>query len=131
MAIINAIINTAQAVTKALSQGGFIFGPAFAAFIGALGAAQIALIKKQPLPALAEGGELVTSGPQLILVGDNPGGRELVQATPLSSPNINGPAREITINNNLYLDGNQLLSFISKATEDGRLPIHKNAIRGW
>ena len=25
------------------------------------------------------------------MVGDNPGGRERVQVTPLSSPNINGP----------------------------------------
>jgi|GEM_PF-2377416 len=131
IAIMNAIINTASAVTKALSQGGFIFGPLMAAFIAAMGAAQIALIKAQPLPALAEGGELITSGPQLIMVGDNPGGRELVQATPLSSPNIYGPAREITLNNNLYLDSDQILSFISKASEDGILHIHERAIGNW
>jgi hypothetical protein len=45
----------------------------------------------------ATGGDFVTSGPQMIMVGDNPGGRERVQVTPLSSPNINGP-KGITIN---------------------------------
>jgi len=40
---------------------------------------------------LARGGDFVTSGPQMIMVGDNPGGRERVQVTPLSSPNIDGP----------------------------------------
>jgi len=46
----------------------------------------------------AEGGDFVTSGPQMMMVGDNPGGRERVQVTPLSSPNINGPQGGITIN---------------------------------
>jgi hypothetical protein len=61
-AIITATINTAQAVTKALGQGGFFGGPAMAAFVGALGAAQIALIAKQPLPEAAQGG--IISGSQ-------------------------------------------------------------------
>ena len=128
IAIMNAIINTASAITKSLSQGGFIFGPIFAAFIGALGAAQIAAIKAQPLPALATGADFITQGPQLVMVGDNPGGREHVEVTPIGSPNINGPGREIIIHNNLYLDSDQVLEFISKAAENGRLPIHADAI---
>ena len=55
------------------------------------------------LAQFAEGGDFVTSGPQMIMVGDNPGGRERVQVTPLSSPNINGP-QGLTIN----LQGNVL-----------------------
>jgi len=53
------------------------------------------------IPAYAKGGEFVTSGPQLIKVGDNPGGVEHVRITPISSSsaanqmgmvvNINGP----------------------------------------
>lgn len=43
------------------------------------------------VPKAAEGAEFVTRGPQLVQVGDNPGGEELVQVTPLSSPNIHGP----------------------------------------
>jgi len=34
----------------------------------------------------------------LALLGDNPGGRERVQVTPLSSPNINGPQGGMNIN---------------------------------
>lgn len=43
------------------------------------------------IPRLAKGGDFITSGPQMIMVGDNPGGRERVQVTPLSSSNVNGP----------------------------------------
>ncbi len=35
-------------------------------------------------PTFASGGDFVTSGPQAIIVGDNPGGREHVQVTPLN-----------------------------------------------
>lgn len=48
----------------------------------------------------AKGGDFMTNGPQLIMVGDNPGGRERVQITPQSSPNINGPQGNVTININ-------------------------------
>jgi len=51
----------------------------------------VAKIQNQKPPAFALGGDFETNGPQHILVGDNPGGRERVQVTPLSSPNINGP----------------------------------------
>jgi hypothetical protein len=53
IALMGAIVNTAEAVTKALTVGPFI-GPILAAMIAALGAIQIALIAKQPIP-LAEG----------------------------------------------------------------------------
>ena len=46
------------------------------------------------IPRFAKGGSFITNGTQMFggaLVGDNPGGRELVTVTPLSSPNINGP----------------------------------------
>ena len=48
----------------------------------------------------ARGGDFITSGPTPMLVGDNPGGRERVQITPLSSPNFNGPGTggNITLN---------------------------------
>jgi MFS family permease len=48
-----AIVNTAEAVTKALTVGP-ILGPILAGIIAALGAVQVALIAKQPIP-LAEG----------------------------------------------------------------------------
>ena len=49
----------------------------------------------------ATGADFVTSGPQMLMVGDNPGGREQVSVTPLSSPNIDGPqggSSNITLN---------------------------------
>jgi len=132
IAIINAIMNTAQAVVKAWSQGGFFFGGFMAAFVAAMGARQIALIKAQPLPALAEGGELITNGPQYVLVGDNPGGRELVQATPLSSPNINGPNQMFRVVVNIG-DGfyETLYDKITKATEDGAINVHIRSLKDW
>ena len=54
IAIMDAIVNTAEAVTKALAQGGFLLGIPWAAIVAAMGAAQIALIARQPIP-LAEG----------------------------------------------------------------------------
>jgi len=127
MAILKAIMNTAQAVTKALTAGPFI-GPVLAGIIGALGAAQIALIKKQPIPALAEGGEIVTNGPTLVMAGDNPGGVELLQATPLSSPNINGPKMAIVGPLVLEIDSTPIYKGMLKATEDGFALIDENAI---
>jgi hypothetical protein len=41
--------------------------------------------------SFARGGSFTTNGPQTIIVGDNPGGRERVNVTPQSSPNYNGP----------------------------------------
>ena len=41
--------------------------------------------------AARKGADFITTGPQLLLVGDNPGGKEKVQVTPMSSPNYNGP----------------------------------------
>lgn len=47
------------------------------------------------IPAFARGGSFMTNGPQLIMVGDNPGGRERVDVTPggkpLSGMTFNGP----------------------------------------
>ena len=78
----------------------------------------------QKMPAFAKGGDFVTSGPQPILVGDNPGGRERVQITPISSPNIAGPqnggAINITFSGNVMSD-----EFI----EEQAIPQIKEAIR--
>lgn len=48
-------------------------------------------IAKGKISAFGGGGDFLTSGPQMIMVGDNPGGRERVQVTPMSSPNYSGP----------------------------------------
>jgi len=66
-------------------------------FAAGAGAAVSQMIDRS-LAMFAEGGDFSTSGPKMMMVGDNPGGRERVQVTPLSSPNINGPQGGITIN---------------------------------
>ena len=50
--------------------------------------------------SFAKGGEFITSGPQRILVGDNPGGREHIRINPLSSsPGPDAPSSgNITVN---------------------------------
>jgi len=44
----------------------------------------------QAIPQFATGADFVTSGPQMMMVGEG-SGPEHVQVTPLSDPNINGP----------------------------------------
>jgi len=87
-------INTYKAATASYSALAGIpyVGPAlgFAAAATAVGAG-IANGVKIANRKFAMGGDFVTSGTQNITVGDNPGGRERVQITPLSSPNYSGP----------------------------------------
>ena len=66
-----------------------------AAYVAAMGAIQIATIEAA---SFAKGGDFITQGPQMMVVGDNPGGRERVQVTPLSSPNVSGPTNSFSIN---------------------------------
>ena len=51
------------------------------------------------IPQFAEGGDFVTNGRQLIMVGDNPSGKERVQITPLGGdPAPNAPSAGVTVN---------------------------------
>lgn len=54
------------------------------------------------VPAFATGGEFMTTGPRLILVGDNPSGREHVKVTPI----------ERSVNGNETGDGQQTVVYI-------------------
>ena len=67
LGIIQATIATAVNVAKNIAN------PILAAITAAAGAAQIALIASQKIPALAKGG--LAYGPQMAMVGDNPGAR--------------------------------------------------------
>jgi TP901 family phage tail tape measure protein len=68
--------------------------------LAAAGGATVAGVIDKGLSSFATGGQFVTDGPQMIQVGDNPSGRELVEITPLGGdPNVNGPqGRGITLN---------------------------------
>lgn len=121
MAMFQAAIAAAAAVVKALPN----IPLSIAA--GVIGGIQIAAIAAEPIPAAATGADFETAGPQLLMVGDNPGGRERVQVTPLSSENVNGPsgATHITV----MLDSAVLMDAIGRASRDGRLIIDGKAVR--
>lgn len=55
-ALMGAIVNTALAVTSAITVQPIWLGIALAATVGAMGAAEISIINQEPLPALAKGG---------------------------------------------------------------------------
>jgi len=93
----------------------------FNAILAAGAGAKAASIYDANLSKFATGGDFVTSGPQMIMVGDNAGGRERVQVTPLSSPNINGPQEGISINFNAPVTNDEyvrdfIIPEIKKAT---------------
>lgn len=88
-AIFNATINTAQGVTAALGQANY----ALAIIIGALGAAQIAMIASQEIPAYKDGVRGAKGG--LALVGD--GGRHEIIETP-SGNLFRTPATDTLVN---------------------------------
>ena len=91
VSISEILMNTGVAMLRAYKDYDAASATVISGMLAALGAAQIARVAAQEGPKFARGGDFVTSGPQTITVGDNPGGRERVQVTPLSSPNLNGP----------------------------------------
>ena len=56
ISISESVINTSQAYTKALAQGGFVLGIPMATAVAALGAAQVAMIAAQEPPSFEYGG---------------------------------------------------------------------------
>lgn len=109
-----AVVGLISSILKSVP---FPFNTILAAGAGATAAGLI----DKGLSQFATGGDFVTSGPQMIMVGDNAGGRERVQVTPLSSPNINGPQEGININFNAPVTNDEyvrdfIIPEIKKAT---------------
>ena len=74
------------AILAAINPAGAVAGMGFKSFMS------------KQIFGFATGGDFVTNGPQLIMVGDNPGGRERVRVDPIGSPNINGSGGGVTLN---------------------------------
>ena len=135
-AIMGAIVNTAQAVTKAYAQGG-IFGIVTGSIMAALGAIQVGLIKSQPIP-FAEGG--IVTEPTQALIGE--AGPEAViplnQLQQVSDEIGGGQGVSITFDINT-MDSKGLLEtvqqkvipILKKATRDEVFLIHPNAVRSF
>ena len=88
-------------------------------------AAQVGLIAGQKPPAFARGGSFITQGQQMIMVGDNSGGRERVDITPLSSPDFGDAGGGGSINVNIM--GNVIGT--QEFVRDSLLPEIENSIR--
>ena len=113
----NIMMSSAEAKLKVTAMG----LPQLIPFITALQIAQMAAVATQKPPAFALGGDFITQGPQTIMVGDNPGGRERVQVTPLSSPNVNGPqGGNVTVNISAPLVDETVVESIIPAIERAR-----------
>ena len=88
-----AVANGAAWATPAALASTATFGGAAVAGGAALAAT---VAEANLLAAFADGGDFVTNGPQLMMVGE--AGREHVSVTPLEGPNINGPQGGATFN---------------------------------
>jgi len=117
--ITGAAIASAYAVPASLAATASFGGSAAAGLAGIT--ASVAATKA--MAAFATGGDFVTSGPQMIVVGDNPGGREHVSVTPMSSPNINGPNNSsVSHNYSINIYANDSKSFEDFLNGAGRQP---------
>jgi len=84
------------------------------------GAATSKLIDKG-LASFAQGGDFITSGPQMIMVGDNPSGRERVTVTP-SERGSGGSSITVNISGGVVQEDyvrNELIPALNKATGTG------------
>tara|TARA_R110000824_G_scaffold73222_4_gene186551 strand:- start:9055 stop:11535 length:2481 start_codon:yes stop_codon:yes gene_type:complete len=123
LAVSNIVIDYLQGIAKETSKTGLFGLTTSGVIMTAASLAAVGTIMSQKPPAFAKGGDFVTSGPQMIQVGDNPGGRERVSVTPLSSPNFEGPQGGSV---NISFSGNVMSQdFI----EDEAIPMIKEAIR--
>ena len=134
MNIAKIIMDTAVQLNKLIGDGiaASLFDPtapfrakAITAGLLALSAKQIDLVSKQQAPAFARGGSFITGGEQFIKVGDNAGGRERVDITPLSSPDFGDAGGGGSINVNIM--GNVIGT--QEFVRDNLLPEIEDSIR--
>ena len=102
---------TPAALANAATAGG-------AAIAGGIAISSLVASTQAQAMFAAEGADFITSGPQLLVVGDNTGGREHVQVTPIGSPGPNAPSGgNITININAPLLDDTVVDSIIPAIE--------------
>lgn len=121
--------------TAAFATGNVVGGKRAAAGAAALrvqrglviasGAAQAGLLAGQQPPQFARGGSFITGGQQMIMVGDNAGGRERVDITPLSTPDFGDAGGSSSINVNIM--GNVIGT--QEFVRDNLLPEIENTIK--
>mgnify|MGYP003132862316 FL=1 len=132
MQISQVLIDTATSINKLMAAARATMNPlaigaakAMSGVMSAFAAGQISLISKQQAPAFARGGSFITEGQQMIMVGDNAGGRERVDITPLSTPDFGDAGGGASINVNIM--GNVIGT--QEFVRDNLLPEIENSIR--
>lgn len=123
-----AALLAANPITKPFAKQALAQIPMLAATMGSLKASsamQIMGIASQKPPAFARGGSFITQGQQMIMVGDNAGGRERVDITPLSTPDFGDAGGGASINVNIM--GNVIGT--QEFVRDNLLPEIENTIR--
>jgi len=123
--VTGAAIADAYAVPASLVATASFGGAAVAGLAGIT--ASVAATKA--MAAFAEGTDYITSGKQIIMVGDNPGGRERVQVTPLSSPNVNGPSNGNTLNVYVYGNFTDVDKFAKEIADRSNLGFNKIMVK--
>lgn len=119
----DALRSAYKIAQEAYSWGASRGGPVLGALSGATGLAAGLAYAKQ-VSGFATGADYITSGPELIMVGDNPSGEERVQVTPLNGdPNEFGPQGGMTINIQGSVIGTE------EFTEDVLIPQIKEGLR--
>lgn len=107
----------------------WIPGPTFnpVAAAGLTAASLAAYAAAAIIPSFARGGSFVTNGPQLMQVGDNPGGQERVTVEPLSSYGNNengGKMFHITI----YLGSKIVYDEVNEGLQNNQIIVPESAI---
>lgn len=122
VAIFQAVINTARAIVEALPN------IPLAIIVGALGAAQIALIAAQPIPQFAEGADFIVppgyendTFPMLVSSGEH------VEVTP--ERDVSPGARPNLYHVMINLDGDVLADFVTEASRDRQIIIDAGAVK--
>jgi hypothetical protein len=120
-AIASIGMDTSKAIMKAVAlmppSGGFM-----TPMIATMGAMQAGAVLAQKPPAFAKGGDFITSGPQMILVGDNVSGRERVTISPSEQNPSLSHGGSVTVN----ISGNVMSE---NYTRDQIIPQIKDALR--
>jgi len=98
-AIASAIVTGKSIASAYATSASLVSTSTFGASAGAGLTALLASIASTKALALAEGGQFETSGPQMLIVGDNPSGRERVTVEPLGGDSgFQAQSNNITVN---------------------------------
>jgi hypothetical protein len=110
----------AQAIADLIAGSFKTLNPILAFATASAGAIALSALFDKYIPSFATGGEFITNGSQMIMVGDNPSGRERVTVDPLGSGQGSG-SRNITVNISAPL--------IDETVRDSILPAIRRAVR--